>query len=297
MKASSKPGLNIIGAGTVGRVLGRLLTEAGQLRLQQVLNTSLASAESAVEFIGPGQALEQWSQLRTAAVWMLASNDQAIPVISERLAETGLIGAGQIVFHLCGALDAGVLSGLSKQGAAVASIHPLKSFPDPMLGYRSFDPTWCALEGDPDACERLQGWFEAIGARVFALASEQKLLYHAANTLLCNQMLALLDVGLECYTAAGIAPQQARALLAPLMQENLACGLSMGPAAAMTGPLLRGDLDTVRGHLQKLPESARAIYCVLGRRVVTMAENSGRLEPAHARSLEEILDRYSIALE
>ena len=280
--------LNILGAGTVGRVLARLFSEEQQFRVCQVLNTKLTSATVASHFIGQGEPLSDWSGLRQADAWMIGSVDSAIPKLADQLADSGLVKRDQLVFHLSGVRCADVFQRLQDLGAVAASLHPLKSFPDPELGYRSFGQTSCALEGDEAACRLLEPLLECIGARPFRLAAKQKVLYHAANTMLCNYLLGLLDAGLACYEQVGISSERALEMVAPLMQETLANGLSLGPGNALTGPLVRGDGETVRAHLDQLPEFAKEIYRSLGIHVLQMAQKSGRLTAAQTVVLEKI---------
>jgi predicted short-subunit dehydrogenase-like oxidoreductase (DUF2520 family) len=282
--------MNIIGAGKVGRVLGRLLGDADQFRIQQVLNRSMASARSAAEFMGQGEATDSWSELRAADAWMIGSNDRSIKTLAEQLAQAKLVAGGQLVFHLSGALCADELAALGRQGAVLASLHPLKSFPDPLIDYQSFAGTYCALEGDERVCQRLERALQGIAARPFKLDAQQKLAYHAANTILSNYLLALLDVGLGCYREAGIEHEQAMEMVAPLMQQTLANGMALGPERALTGPLARGDKEIVRQHLSQLPDFAQEIYRSLGLHALQMAHQSGRLGIAQFRDFRKIFD-------
>lgn len=285
--------LNILGAGKVGRVLARLFCQSQDVQIGQVLNTSLASATEATEFIGQGTAVPDWSGLQPADAWMIASVDSSISLLADQLYQSGLVESGQLVFHLSGVLCADVFRKLQDQGVIAASAHLLKSFPDPDLAYRSFGQPFCALEGDDAACETLEPWLLGLGACPFRLAAEQKVLYHAANTMLCNYLLALLDTGLLCYEQAGIDPRQALEMVAPLMRETLENGLRAGPAEAMTGPLVRGDHDTVRAHLEQLPIGARDIYRSLGNHLLQMAESSDRLTADQVRSIREVFRNSS----
>lgn len=280
--------VNILGAGKVARVLARLLCERHLFQVGQVLNTSLASASDAVAFIGQGTAVPDWSRLQSAEVWMIGSNDANISQLAAQLADSGLVKDGQLVFHLSGVCCADVFKSLQDQGVLAASVHLLKSFPDPDAAYRSFGQPFCALEGDDAACEMLEPWLRDLGARPIRLAARQKVLYHAANTMLCNYLLALLDAGLLCYEQAGIDPGQALEMIGPLMRETLENGLAAGPVKALTGPLMRGDQDTVRAHLEELPDAVGDIYRALGEHVLQMAESSNRLTAGQADTIREI---------
>jgi len=122
--------LNIIGAGHVGRVLGRLFAGVEGITVQDVLTRSMDSARDAVAFIGAGRPVDSYAALRRADVTMLAvSDDQIVPACAALVAEGRQAGA--IVFHCSGALASNVLLAATQAGASVASAHPIRSFADP----------------------------------------------------------------------------------------------------------------------------------------------------------------------
>lgn len=236
--------LNIVGAGHVGRVLGRLFAAGGVFEVQDVLTRSAASAHDAVRFIGAGRAVAEVGELRPASVWMMAvSDDQIIPVCSA-LAGTGLL-AGATVFHCSGARSSSDLHPASRAGAQVASVHPVRSFADPERVAGAFDGTWCGIEGDPAALVPLAPAFETIGARLVTIDAAAKTVYHAASVFASNYLVTVLDAALRAYVAAGVPEEVARELAQPLASETLANVLRLGPAAALSGPVARGDFATV----------------------------------------------------
>jgi predicted short-subunit dehydrogenase-like oxidoreductase (DUF2520 family) len=245
--------LNIIGAGQVGRVLGRLLHARAGWQIGQVLNRSLASAEQAVEFIGAGQPIADWQALQAADVTLLAVGDDQIEAACLQLAALAQPVAG-VVFHCSGALCSTVLNALRARGAHIASVHPIRSFADAARVANQFDGTFCSMEGDAAALAVLEPALQAIGARLIAMDPDHKTLYHAAAVLSCNYLNTLLDAALRTWQAAGIAPDTARAIMAPLVQETLDNIVRLGPMAALTGPVARGDLATVARHQAALDE-------------------------------------------
>jgi predicted short-subunit dehydrogenase-like oxidoreductase (DUF2520 family) len=288
------PTLSIIGAGKVSQVLGRLWNEADHFHIQQVLNRNLASGRAATDFMGGGDAVSGWQRLKPADFWLIGTPDDAIWSAACELSQTSAIRPGQVVFHLSGARDRSALAMLDEQGLKTASLHPLKSIPEASRGYQGFAETWCALEGDDSACQDLHASLEVIGAQPFRIRSDQKILYHAGNTMLSNYLITLLDMGLKIYEIAGIPPEQARAMVAPLMSGTLKNGLEMGPDSALTGPIVRGDLDIIRAHMNALPRFAREGYRELGLHTVEMALESGQIDAEHQRQLLELLEQNSI---
>jgi len=236
--------LNIVGAGHVGRALGRLFAKCGVFAAQDVYTRSSASARAGVAFIGAGTPVIDTAALRQADVWMLAVADDAIGPVAAALAQSAPL-AGAVVFHCSGAKASDELDALRRAGACVASVHPVRSFADPETVVASFDGTFCGVEGDAAALATLLPAFEAIGARPVRIDAAAKTVYHAAAVFASNYLVTVMDAALRAYQAAGIPADVARELARPLATETLANVLRLGPEAALSGPIARGDGATV----------------------------------------------------
>jgi predicted short-subunit dehydrogenase-like oxidoreductase (DUF2520 family) len=236
--------LNIVGAGHVGRALGRVFTARGIFAVQDVLTRSQASAQAAAGFIGAGHAVDALGWLRAADVWMLAVSDDRLPEVAAALAQAHDV-SGAVVFHCSGAKASGELAPLRAAGAAIASVHPVRSFADPAAVAAAFDGTWCGVEGDPAALALLVPAFEAAGARIVAIDAAAKTVYHAASVFASNYLVTVLDAALRAYQAAGIPEGVARELAQPLAAETLANVMRLGAEQALSGPIARGDEATV----------------------------------------------------
>ena len=238
------PTLNIVGAGHVGRALGRLFERHGVFAVQDVLTRSQASARAAVDFIGAGRPVDAVDVLRPAAVWMLAVSDDRIDELARRLA-SGCALNNAVVFHCSGAKASTELDAVREAGACVASVHPVRSFADPQQVADAFGGTFCGVEGDARALALLSPAFEAIGARVVPIDARAKTVYHAASVFASNYLTTVLDAALRAYQAAGIPAEVARELARPLATETLANVFRLGPETALSGPIARGDTATV----------------------------------------------------
>jgi predicted short-subunit dehydrogenase-like oxidoreductase (DUF2520 family) len=266
--------VNIVGAGHVGRTLGRLFAAHGVFAVQDVLTRSHASALDAVAFIGAGRALAQVSELRPARVWMLAVGDDQIAPSCAALAARGLLH-GATVFHCSGARASGELQAARSAGAQVASIHPVRSFADPASVAADFEGTWCGVEGEADALALLSPAFEAIGARLVAIDAAAKTVYHAASVFASNYLVTVLDAALRAYAAAGVPPEVARELARPLASETLANVFRLGAPAALSGPVARGDMATVarqQAALQGWDGPTASLYAALVEATTALAE-------------------------
>ncbi|TJZ68633.1 DUF2520 domain-containing protein [Chitiniphilus eburneus] len=241
--------LNLIGGGRLGRTLVRAWRDAGYCEIGAVLCRDVAHARAAVAFIGAGQPTIALNALPAAELWLIATPDGAIAQIAAMLAQTGRPRAGDLVFHASGALDAGVLAPLADRGVDCGSLHPALSFADPQRALASLPGTACALEGAAAALPRLEALAHALGGLPFRLAPGGKAAYHAATVVASNYLVTLAALAQRLAGQAGLDADATNAVLGPLMRQTLDNVLALGPATALTGPIARGDAQTVARHL------------------------------------------------
>jgi predicted short-subunit dehydrogenase-like oxidoreductase (DUF2520 family) len=221
-----------------------LLAAQDGFRIQQVLTRSAASARQAVDFIGAGSAIDDYAQLQPAAIHILAVGDDQIVPACAALAQAVPL-KDSIVFHCSGALASDRLQAARDAGALVASVHPIRSFADPAGVAAQFAGTFCGIEGDDGALPVLTPALRAIGAQPVTIDAAAKTVYHAAAVFASNYLVTVLDAALRAYQAAGIPEAVARQLAQPLATESMANVFRLGAAAALSGPIARGDLTTV----------------------------------------------------
>ena len=160
------------------------------------------------------------------------------------------------------------LAPLKKQGASVASAHPMMTF------VRGREPAWggiaFAIEGDRKAHEAARGIAESLGGEPFAIRKPNKALYHAFGAFASPLVIALMSAMEQVAEAAGVPPQKAKKMVWPLLSQTLQNYLEKDGARAFSGPLARGDVKTVRKHLEELkgaPE-AQEVYLALARAAI-----------------------------
>ncbi|WP_338846095.1 DUF2520 domain-containing protein [Massilia sp. W12] len=251
----SMPKLNVLGCGKVARVLARLFAAHQVFQVQDILNRSQESSARALLFVGSGRAVERLQDMRSAKFWLLGVNDDAIISQAHALQQAHKLRAGDTVFHCSGALSAQALDFLQASGVRVASVHPIRSFADTATVYAQFEGTYCSLEGDAHAQNQLQDALRRIGAQVLLIDGAHKALYHAASAIACNFMSTLLETAYQNWEKAGLTREQAERVATPLVRETLDNILRMGPAAALTGPIARGDWQTVDKHRAALAQA------------------------------------------
>lgn len=251
----------IAGAGRAGTALGRLLSERG-MPVPAVWSRNEAKARSAAAFISPLTRAASLEELpRHAALVLIAVPDDAVRSVAQQLAKNceGL----EIAMHTSGVLDGRVLAPLAEKGAACGSIHPLQTVPSPERGVELLPGSLFAVEGADAAVALAERMVRLLHGRILRLRPESKPLYHAAATLSGNGVMALVWAAEQMLARCGISGAEARSLVQPLMEASLRNAFSLGPAAALTGPVARGDRGTVAKHWAALADCAvelRGLY-------------------------------------
>jgi len=254
--------LSIIGAGRVGRALGRRLRELGW-KIGAVITRSETSARRAVRVIGAGKPHARMTrQIVSSRVILIAAPDDEIARVARELARIGAEELrGKVVLHTSGALNARVLDIVKACGAAVGSMHPLQSFSGvavPLLEGRVF-----AVEGDSQAVRVARQIARSLGGSPVRIPGGKKVLYHAAATMAASNVLAVEEAASQLLMSVGMKRRQATGALLTLTRQVLENMEQLGPRAAWTGPLARGDFKVLEAHLEALRESpdefARAV--------------------------------------
>ena len=266
--------LSIVGCGKVGQTLGRLWQEHHAVEVQDILNRSVASGMDAAAFIGAGKVASNYKALRPADIFLVAAPDDQIVACCEALANAACLSTNSIVFHCSGALSSSILQAASAHGAAIASIHPIRSFAVPEKIIHDFAGTYCGAEGDQRALDILTPLFTAIGAQLVTIKSEEKILYHAAAVFASNYLVTLLDTAVQTYAQAGIPQDLALKMMASLVRETTGNALEVGPELALTGPIARNDIATVFKQYRAVNDVNPAhgsLYRQLGRLTARLA--------------------------
>lgn len=245
--------LAIIGAGRVGRALGRRLRELGW-KIGAVVTSSEPTARRAVRSIGAGQARAFITrQVLAAQVILITTPDRALAEVADELARVGAEELrGRIVLHTSGAVSSEVLARVKECGAEVGSMHPLQSFSG--VGIPPLEGKVFAIEGDVAAVRLARQMARSLGAVPVCMESSKKPLYHAAGAMAAGHVLALMEAAARLMASTGMKQREAVRALLPLTRQVLENFERLGPRAAWTGPLSRGDYSVVAAHLEAMKE-------------------------------------------
>ncbi len=289
----NRPKVAIIGAGVVGTAIGTLLNRQG-FPIVGVASRRLISAEGAVEYIGAGAASTDPAETaRQAEVVLITTPDGAIGPVCEEIAKKKGFKAGATVIHCCGAHSAGILGAAHSCGARTLSIHPLQTLADRDQAVANLPGSFFALDGDGEAIDLGKEIIEALGGSVMVIPSEGKMLYHAAAVVACNYFVALVYQALRMFEVVGIEKEKGLPALMPLIQGTVRNLEGVGVPKALTGPIARGDVKTIEGHLsafdQFMPDGKK-VYAEMGKVAVEVAEAKGTIDEKVKQRLLELLD-------
>lgn len=287
---SALPRVVIVGPGRAGLSLGQALLEAEAVGRVTVFGRRPEPPGHPMFVHGRADYLFGLRRPEPdASAVFLAVPDGAVPEMAHALAGQGEAPEGCVAFHLSGALPVEVLAPLHARGYAVGSFHPLQAFAHPVSGAQRLRGSWVAVAGAPEAVAAARRLAAALEAGVLTVPEARRPLYHAAAVMASNFLPPLLDVAARLLERAGVPHDQALPALLPLVRGTLDNLAEHGPAAGLTGPVARGDLETVALHLRALEGEERRLYASLARELVRLAW-AGLPEDA-ARALLERLNR------
>jgi predicted short-subunit dehydrogenase-like oxidoreductase (DUF2520 family) len=282
----------VVGAGRAGTALAVLLRRAGYRIVAASGRAATAERIRRHLGLGPVPAAEAAA---AGQLVLLGVPDGAIAEACAALASEGAFRQGQWVAHLSGTARLDVLGPARRAGAGVLSLHPLQTLPDVERAIERLPGSAMAVTATDEAGAALgESLARAVGARPFRLDDRAKPLYHAAAVFASNDVIVVTGLAERLFRAAGL-PEPLE-LFAPLARTALENALNLGPAAALTGPVARGDAGTLEVHLGALraaaPDTVPA-YVALARAALDLAERAGSLPPGGRGAVEEVLARWS----
>jgi len=272
----------IVGPGNLGTALAVALKGAGyeiEIVITRRTTTSLKRARALVREVG-ARFLTDLHNSTAMAIWLCVPDSQIARVASQLAKGKGLKRAkGLIVLHSSGALSSDELKDLRRRGAHTASVHPLMTF---VAGSRpSLAGVPFAIEGDASALRVARRIIKDLGGNAYAVSKKDKAAYHAWGAFTSPLLTSLLAVGERVAQLAGVDRTSARKRMIPILLQTLANYAGLGAAGAFSGPIVRGDTETVRTHLHVLRRTplARDVYVALARTALQNlpAKNRGTL--------------------
>ncbi len=286
----------IIGAGRVGSSVGFLLKRAGY-HVTAVVSRTMASAEQAAAFIGEGKPGVDPVQAGEADLVFITTPDRVIKEVCDTIATAAGFRRETIVLHMSGAHSLDLLDAAKKAGAHRAVIHPLQSLASREQGVKTLPGSYFRIEADPEALNAAKDIVRTFGGIELVMPkwssdNESAALYHAGAVAVSNFFVALIDFGLKYYQALGADKQEALKAVLPLIKGTLHNIETLGIPDALTGPIMRGDTQTVRDHLEAMKKRTPeliGLYKALARQTVSVAREKGSIDQEQAEELLKIV--------
>jgi len=281
--------VGVVGAGRVGAVLSAALRAAGH-EVVAAAGESDASRERIAALLPGVRRRKPSAVARDCDLLLLAVPDDMLLNVTRMLADSGALHQGQLVVHTSGRHGLAVLEPARAVGARVAAMHPAMTFTGTAVDLDRLHGCVFGLTAGAGEREVVEGLVADLGGTPMWVPEEMRTLYHAGLAHGANHLVTLVTEAMEILAAAGASDPAAT--LRPLLGAALDNALAHGDAA-LTGPIVRGDLGTVEAHLRDIEASAPQTlgsYVALARATLGRAVTDGRLVPLRAARMRDLLD-------
>lgn len=277
--------IGFIGAGKVGSSLGKYFSDSGT-----VMGYSSRSAESArfaAEFTSSKFYDSAAALVSDCDVIFITTPDDVIHQVWDELKTLPI--SDKTICHCSGSLSSSVFSGIEQTGAYGLSVHPLQAISDRENSVHLLKDCVFTVEGDERKIGELKAFLEGFGNIVKTISAKDKTLYHAAAVFVSNLPIALTQIGTDILKRCGFDDESARKALAPLIVGSANNAAQKGAVKALTGPVERGDAETVAAHLGAINEKEKEVYLLLTNKLVEIAseKNPTRDYTKLVKNLEE----------
>ena len=280
--------LGFIGAGTVGTALAVRLSSKGYQVIavssrSQTSARKLAQAVSGCHVFNNNQGVADTAEL----IFITTPDDTIVSVASEIQWHRG-----QSVVHCSGALSTDILESAKKPGAQVGAFHPLQTFAGVKQAIENIPGSTFAVEAEEPLLSTLKDIATALEGHWIELKANDKVAYHAAAVIACNYLVTLVKLATDLWQSFNIPQSQATQALLPLIRGTIHNIDIVGIPQCLTGPIARGDIETIKKHLDALQKVAPALlstYQELGLQTIPVALAKGRINQHQAEELQAIL--------
>ncbi len=285
-----KQQIGFIGAGKVGTALAARLFKVGY-HVIAVADMNLRATERLIELVPGCRVFKNAQQIADSAehVFITTPDDFISKVASELTWHND-----QNVVHCSGAASIDILEPAERSGAMVGSFHPCQAFASVDQAIENLPGSTFSIEARSPLLDILKDMASSIGCDWIVLKPGDKFLYHAAAVFVSNYSVALLKVATDLFQHFDVPPAQATKVLMPLIQGNLNNMRNLGLPNCLTGPIARGDVGTIKKHINALQEkepSLLKLYAELGLQTVPVAIAKGTIDDRVSKDLKALLQR------
>jgi len=248
--------IGFIGSGKVGFSLGKYFSKKN-IPLSGYYSEFYKDAEEASKFTN-SKAYESLNDLvRDSSMIFITTPDDSINEVWRKLSNYNL--TNKIICHTSGSLTSSILN-MNNSNAFAYSIHPIFAFSDKYNSYKNLQNAYFSIEGPEDHIHELKDFIHSLGNNFFVLNKDDKALYHLASVTVSNLVLSLINIGCSYLSQCGLNEGDALKALLPLIQNNIDNIKGNGFISALTGPIERNDLGTIKHHISAIPTGDVSLY-------------------------------------
>ncbi|MBV9830759.1 MAG: DUF2520 domain-containing protein [Marmoricola sp.] len=281
--------IGVVGAGRVGAVVSAALRAAGHEVVAAAGDS--AASRARIDALLPGVPnLKPTAVARACDLLLLTVPDDMLENVVTQLVGAGAIRPGQVVCHTSGRHGLAVLRTAAAAGARPVAMHPAMTFTGTARDLERLHGCVFGITAGSGEREYVEGLVADLGGVPMWVPEEKRTLYHAGLAHGANHLVTLVSQAMELLAASGA--DDPAATLRPLLSAALDNALDQGDAA-LTGPIVRGDVNTVRAHLRDIAENAPGTvpsYVAMARATADRAVLDGRLLPIRANRIAALLD-------
>ncbi|KPU45232.1 arogenate dehydrogenase [Oxobacter pfennigii] len=286
--------IGFIGAGRVGKSLG-LYFKSHDLNVLGYYSRTAKSAQDAAILTASREFTTLKALADSSDIIFITVPDQALAEIDRKAAaiiQEYAIKPAITWIHVSGAHPSFCLDSIKKAGCAVGSMHPLQSFSEPVPSAARLSQAWFTIEGTEKAVQAVKTILAKTGGNYSLIEAENKPLYHAGACVISNFLVTLVESGIQCFEASGMGREDVFRAIEPLIDATLSNIREKGTIDALTGPIVRGDFNTVGAHLQALEARLPLeldFYKSLALKTALMLDGK-RLTPEQTKKFQRILE-------
>lgn len=281
--------LGVIGAGKVGVAIAYVLMRRG-VSVSSVSSTRKEALEKARFYLGDSvkYSLDNRVPVEESDVIAITTQDRKIAEVAKEIEMSFSDLKGKLFFHTSGLKAKDALLGLKEKGGRIGSIHPLQTFADVESAISALPETFIFIESEENSREDLRRLARLIGKEVYEIASGNKIIYHSCAVFVSNLLCSLLFAGSKLAEKIGLTLDP----FFPLIDQTIRNVKEKGPISSLTGPVVRGDVETVSSHmdaLRSLP-SFLDVYRALSKFALEITRIRAEIDPKLIELLQSILE-------
>jgi predicted short-subunit dehydrogenase-like oxidoreductase (DUF2520 family) len=282
----------IIGIGRLGKSLARALCEVG-FEVLSLTDRTPNKATRCARTCGESTKYYPLEEIpREVTLIILTVPDGHISEMAKKIATLEIINNKTVIMHTSGSVGAQLLDPLSARTKLLASVHPVQTFSGATDDWKRLFGIYYGLEGNATALTRIKKVFQKLNGHLFKIDAEHKSLYHLGCVFASNYLISVIAAAIKVFEKLGFSEKESIKILEPLIVASADNVRIKGTALSATGPITRGDVGTVAGHLENLKSSSPDLipsYEALGNILLDLVEKNGNVEENKISELRKLL--------